>query len=222
MKKILLLCLVTCWSWYAHGGSAESQVSMTLDAFHSAASEASEARYFALMTDDVVFLGTDGTERWQGQEFRDFVSEHFSKGRGWTYTSAERHIEVSGDGQSAWFDELLDNDKLGRCRGSGVLLLTDDGWKIAQYNLSIPVPNSLAVTVTELIQAVDAGGELDVEVEYEGDARILEVDVELLEGVESTAPMEDDATEEEADSEAADEGKKRCAKRHKTNRRADC
>ena len=52
----------------------------------------------------------------------------------------------------AWFDERLENAKIGVCRGTGVLLRTADGWKIAQYNLSVPVPNELMSEVVLLIQ----------------------------------------------------------------------
>ena len=47
-------------------------INMVLDAWHLAASEADFDRYFSLMTDAGVFLGTDATENWQNQEFRDF------------------------------------------------------------------------------------------------------------------------------------------------------
>ena len=39
--------------------------------------------------------------------------------------------------------EVLWNEAYGTCRGTGVLSLTDNGWRIAQYNLSIPIPNDL-------------------------------------------------------------------------------
>ena len=47
-------------------------------------------------------------------------------------------------GAGAYFDELLDNAKLGLCRGSGILAKKGDDWKVLQYNLSIPIPNALA------------------------------------------------------------------------------
>ena len=55
-----------------------------------------------------------------------------------------------------WFDELLDNDAYGLTRGSGVLRLTADGWKIEQYVLSMPIPNDKARAVVDLIQAEPA------------------------------------------------------------------
>ena len=51
----------------------------------------------------------------------------------------------------AWFDEELDTPNLGPARGSGVLLRQNGIWKIAQYNLSIPIPNTLASEVVKLV-----------------------------------------------------------------------
>ena len=80
------------------GEMVEVRIGDTLDAFHTAASEADLDGYLGLMTAEMVFLGTDGTERWQGEAFREFVTANFSQGRGWTYIASERHIAVSGQG----------------------------------------------------------------------------------------------------------------------------
>ncbi len=130
-----------------------------LDAFHDAASRADFAAYSALMTDEVVFLGTDATERWQGKAFRDFAQGYFDKGQGWTYLPRQRSIDLAADGQSAWFDELLDHERLGTCRGSGVLLKTDNGWQIAQYNLSVPIPNAMVSEFAAQIRAAAEAAE---------------------------------------------------------------
>lgn len=132
-------------------------VNRTLDSLHDAAAHAEESRYFALFTPDAVFLGTDATERWTMDEFRAYAHPIFSQGRGWTYMVQQRHIAFGPDGQTAWFDESLANAKLGLCRGSGVLVKVGEGdWRIAQYNLTIPVPNELAEQVVKLIRG---GGE---------------------------------------------------------------
>lgn len=132
----------------------EDAVGAALDAFHAAAASADQSAYFNLMTANVVFLGTDAGERWQGQAFRDFVNQYFPRGQGWTYTPTERHIDLAADGSWALFDELLSNEKLGQCRGSGVLVLQDGAWKIAQYNLSVPVPNEIVLDVAAQIRAM--------------------------------------------------------------------
>jgi len=84
--------------------------------------------------------------------FREFVEPYFSKGRGWTYVARERHAYVSAGGQTAWFDELLDNASYGLTRGTGVFSRTAEGWRMTQYHLTIPVPNDLAKTLVELIR----------------------------------------------------------------------
>lgn len=137
-----------------HGDPAEHEaaVSAVLDELHAAASAADYDRYFGLYADDAVFLGTDATERWTLPEFQDYARGPFSQGRGWTYTVLERHVTISEHGHTAWFDERLDNDFLGETRGSGVLIHDGEAWKIAQYNLTIPVPNDLAAEFVERIR----------------------------------------------------------------------
>jgi ketosteroid isomerase-like protein len=124
--------------------AAEAAVGAVLDQLHAAASAADFDRYFGLYARNAVFLGTDATERWTLDEFKDYARGPFSEGRGWTYAVLERHIAVSEHGHTAWFDERLDNAFLGETRGSGVLVQDGDAWKVAQYNLTIPVPNDLA------------------------------------------------------------------------------
>lgn len=133
---------------------AERGVERTLDTLHAAAARADEAAYFELYTPDAVFLGTDATERWTLDEFKAYAKPHFAAGRGWTYTVIERRVTLGPDGQTAWFDERLQNAKLGECRGSGVLVHGDgDRWRIAQYNLTIPIPNELAEEVAGRIRS---------------------------------------------------------------------
>jgi len=118
-----------------------------LTAWHKAAADADFEAYFGLMTDDGVFLGTDATENWQNQEFRDFSKPYFDRGKAWSFTAVERNIYVGPKGVFAWFDELLDT-QMELCRGSGVLKKEKGEWKIAHYVLSIAVPNE---NVAELV-----------------------------------------------------------------------
>lgn len=188
--------------------SAQEQ-GRVLDSFHQAAATADLADYLALLTQEMVFLGTDGSERWQGQEFRDFVSDNFSAGRGWQYSSVQRRITVSPDARTAWFDETLHNDALGQCRGSGVMLKTSEGWKIAQYNLSVPVPNAMVQQVVADIAVLEG---------KPAPAAILAV-----EPANQQAPLA--AAAETPAAEAAVDPKPAgdcLRKRHKTNRKAGC
>lgn len=136
-------------------------IGKVLDDFHDAASKADFNRYFAHYTPEAVFLGTDATERWDLTAFKAFAKPHFDSGKGWTYRSTQRAVTlcpVMFPGvEIAWFDELLENEKLGVTRGSGVLRKIDGSWKIAQYNLSIPIPNDLADDTAKRIREMRPG-----------------------------------------------------------------
>ena len=138
----------------AQTDNADSLVTVALDALHQAASEANFDLYSSLFAADAVFLGTDATERWTRDQFMAFAKPYFDQGRGWTYVMIERHITISTDGTTAWFDERLDNAGLGETRGSGVLTKEGEEWKISQYNLTIPIPNELASEVTARIRGL--------------------------------------------------------------------
>ena len=111
-----------------------------LTQWHQAAAKADFEGYFNLMTSDAIFIGTDATENWNINEFKAFSKPYFDKGQAWSFTALERHIFVSEDLQTVWFDELLDT-WMKLCRGSGVMKMENGHWKIAHYVLSVTVPN---------------------------------------------------------------------------------
>lgn len=123
---------------------------VVLNDLHRLASEGDFDAYFQLFTPEAVFMGTDATERWSVEEFRGYAAAS----NGWTYRMTERHLFLDEDGGTAWFDERLQNDGFGETRGTGVLVRTPEGWRIAQYNLTIPVPNELARDLVELIRGM--------------------------------------------------------------------
>lgn len=106
------------------------------------------------MTKDGVFIGTDATENWQNDDFREFSKPYFDRGQAWNFTTLERNIYTDENSKTAWFDELLDT-QMGICRGSGVLQKTKDGWKITHYVLSVTVPNENVEEVTQLKKEFD-------------------------------------------------------------------
>jgi len=134
--------------------SPEADVAAVLDQLNAASTAADGPAYFALFTPDARFVGTDATEHWTLPEFRAFAEPYFSRGRGWSYPATERTITIAPiDCRCiAWFEEKLINDSYGVTRGSGVLRLTEDGWKIEQYVLSFAVPNDRAEAVVEAIK----------------------------------------------------------------------
>ena len=205
MQKIYLGMLLGIL-WLSQTVSADNtrDVHATVDRFHSAAAAADMELYFGQMTRDVVFLGTDGSERWQGNEFREFVEGHFAQGQGWVYLASDRRIDFSTDQRVAWFDEALDHAKLGRCRGSGVLLLDGGVWKIAQYNLSVPIPNEMVLEVAQAIVTLGV--------------------VELPQDSKAAGARAADAGTAESQAATSDDSSSvNCSKkRHKTNRKAGC
>lgn len=132
-------------------------VERVLDGMHAAASAADGAAYFDSFTPDARFIGTDATERWSLPEFRAYAMPYFSQGKGWTYRPVSRTVSMAPIECRciAWFDEVLDNDAYGTTRGSGVLRLTDQGWKIEQYVLSFAVPNEKSRAVVGVIKQAD-------------------------------------------------------------------
>lgn len=148
MKTKLTLTLLLLASVTVVGQNEKKAIDELLDAWHLAASKADFDGYFSKMTDDGVFIGTDATENWQNQEFREFSKPYFDRGRAWSFTAVERNIYLNDTNDLAWFDELLDT-QMELCRGSGILKKENGQWKIAHYVLSIAVPNE---NVAELIQ----------------------------------------------------------------------
>jgi len=140
--KILFIGLFIILSNTAFGQNqqAENHIERVISQWHKAAAGADFKTYTSLMTKEAIFIGTDPTEFWKGQEFKDFAKPYFDKGKAWTFHTLERHIFVDIKHKIAWFDELLDT-QMGVCRGSGVLVSIDDQWKINHYVLSITIPN---------------------------------------------------------------------------------
>ncbi|MGE0495132.1 MAG: nuclear transport factor 2 family protein [Vulcanimicrobiota bacterium] len=150
MRNLLPLLLV--WLMLAPAlADPREEVGRVLDDFHQAASQADGARYFGHFSPEAVFLGTDLSERWDLDQFKAYALPIFAKGKGWTYRPTFRKIYLAQDGQTAWFDEILANDNYGQTRGSGVMVKSGSDWKIAQYHLTVPIPNELLDKVVEMI-----------------------------------------------------------------------
>ena len=125
----------------AKKSSPDSEVNAFLDSWHQAAAAPDEKKYFDAMASSMVFLGTDPLERWTKEEFRAYAHPHFAKGKGWEIRVMKRWVTFSADKKTAWFDEDALSTGLGPVRGSGVLVKEKGQWKVAQYNLSVPIYN---------------------------------------------------------------------------------
>jgi len=142
MKQLILLSFLIVFNINAED---QTNIDALLDGLHEDAHKGNFEAYFDRYSSDAVFLGTDKTERWTIQEFKFYAKPAFADGHGWTYKVIERNWEGGGD--TRWFDEILYNEKLGHCRGTGVVKLINNEWKIAHYALSMLVPNSIAADI---------------------------------------------------------------------------
>jgi SnoaL-like domain len=153
VRNTVVLWLLVWAPLAAWAQTPAKQVAAVLDDWHQAASVADKARYFGHFAPNGVFMGTDATERWTVAKFRAWAKPQFQRKSAWSFKPRDRHTDFSVDGKTAWFDEMLDTPNLGLCRGSGVLVLLDGKWKIAQYNLSVPIPNALVDGIVKQIGA---------------------------------------------------------------------
>lgn len=131
-----------------------AQINTMLDDFNRAAAKADFNSYFNFYNEHAIFTGTDATERWDKKSFMVWAKPFFDRGRAWNFTALERHIYFDKSGKTAWFDELL-NTQMKICRGSGVLVKQDDGWKLEQYILSTTIPNEQMDSVIKLKAALE-------------------------------------------------------------------
>jgi len=144
------LTLSGCNTTAVEPGVAKLEINQFMDKWHRAAATANANDYFGGLNKDSIFIGTDATENWRKDAFYEWGKGYFENGEAWDFTAIDRNIYFSDDGTLAWFDELLDTTNLGICRGSGVLKMTDAGWKIEHYVLSVTAPNDTVYKVTEL------------------------------------------------------------------------
>ncbi len=84
--------------------------------------------------------------------FREWGAKYFERRSAWIFVPVSRNVTVSPGGDVAWFDEVLGSASYGDCRGSGVMRRIDSVWKIAHYNLTVPVPNDLLADVVKDIR----------------------------------------------------------------------
>ena len=162
MKNSLLFLLPFCFLFsitskiiaQKNGESTKQLIESILDQWHRNAAECNLESYISAMSPFGVFIGTDATERWPREEFREFCKPYFDQKRTWNFKSLQRHVIIGKDGKTAWFDELL-STRIGVCRGSGVLTMNGNSWKIDQYVLSATIPNEKMKPVTAMKASFD-------------------------------------------------------------------
>jgi hypothetical protein len=133
--------------------STKANIDLILTKWHEDAARA-KMSYFDAMTSNGIYIGTDASELWTTEEFKNWSKKYFEEGNTWDFKSTERNIYLAENGKTAWFDELLVT-WMGTCRGSGVLQKQDDTWKIAHYHLAVTVPNEKIEEVIAIKNAAD-------------------------------------------------------------------
>lgn len=119
---------------------SRTEIDVVLNNWHQDVAQYDFDAYFNALSEDAVFVGTDAEEVWSKKEFMEFSKPYFDKEQTWDFKPLDRHIYFDKKTSLVWFDETL-NTWMGVCRGSGVLMHTNEGWKIKHYVLSVAVPN---------------------------------------------------------------------------------
>lgn len=139
----------------------EKAVHAFLDSFHHLAATAKFEEYFSLFHPNGQFLGTDGTENWTVQQFKDWSKQFFMNVEcAWEYIPVPNKrivsVQHSSEGRQcptyAVFDEVLYCVDL-KChtRGSGTLVYENNKWLLMLYHITFPIPDRLNQFVTTKI-----------------------------------------------------------------------
>ena len=139
MRVIIFIILISASG--CNKSNPQKEINNVLDSLHYLASVADQKKYIDLFSKNAVFFGTDIDERWPIDDFNSYVKSRFDTCTGWTYKANGRNIFVAKNKSTAWFDEIVENKSYGEFRGTGVLVLENNEWKISQYNLLLPIPN---------------------------------------------------------------------------------
>ncbi|HYF69867.1 MAG TPA: nuclear transport factor 2 family protein [Ohtaekwangia sp.] len=148
---IILIAMVPTVS-----GQSNQDIHQFIDRWHQAAAEANADVFFSSMSDQCIYIGTADYERWTKTEFIRFAKPYFDKGKAWDFKPYDRDLHVTSGGNIVWFSELL-TTWMGVCRGSGILIRTHEGWKFAQYHLSVTVPNEIIGDFIKLVENYNNG-----------------------------------------------------------------
>lgn len=158
MKYILAFSvfLTYCTTKQAQNTDLQTNINRLMNQWHSDAANANFEAYIGLMDSTCNYIGTDATENWKRDEFATFCKPYFDKKTTWDFKLISRTTSCDNDGNTAWFDEILDTH-MGTCRGSGVLVLNSENkWKLKQYVLSVAIPNESMEAVKEAKFAADS------------------------------------------------------------------
>jgi hypothetical protein len=131
-----------------------TRVNAFVDEWHQDAAHARPA-YFDKIAADGIYIGTDKTERWTREAFREWARPQFARPVAWAFTPLHRNVSFTPDRQIVWFDEQVQSS-MGILQATGVIRPTSSGFEIVHYQLSIAVPNEVIPEVTGTIKAFES------------------------------------------------------------------
>jgi hypothetical protein len=143
MKKILVACclLLGCLTAHAHGtpdAALRQQVNAFIDEWHDDAVHARMA-FFDKIAPEAIVAGGDERKLWINR---------FERKRGWIFKPTQRNVYVSADKKYIWFDEQIDT-QAGVFQGSGVIRMSETGFKIENYQLTPGASSSVVEQASE-------------------------------------------------------------------------
>ena len=122
--------------------------------WHDDAAHARPA-YFDKIARDGIYIGTDKTERWKREAFREWAKTAFARPVAWAFTPLHRNVRFSPDRTFIWFDEQV-RSSMGILQATGVVRPAGASFEIVHYQLSIAVPNDVIPQVTATIKAFES------------------------------------------------------------------
>jgi len=131
-----------------------SRVNAFVDAWHQDAAHARPA-FFDKIASDGIYIGTDKTERWTREAFREWAKPAFARPVAWAFTPLHRNVRVSPDRTFVWFDQQV-RSSMGILQATGVMRPAADSFEMVHYQLSIAVPNEIIPEVTGAIKAFES------------------------------------------------------------------
>ena len=131
-----------------------ARVNAFVDEWHQDAAHARPA-FFDKIAADGIYIGTDKTERWTREAFREWAKPAFARPTAWAFTPLHRNIRFTPDRQLIWFDEQVCSS-MGILQATGVVRPTPASFEIVHYQLSIAVPNDVIPQVTGAIKAFES------------------------------------------------------------------
>ena len=127
----------------------KDELSLLIRDWYYAASEGQVESFlnFFLQNESTVYIGTDPHEIWYGfNQIKESIEENFRTYGKWTVMS--KNLQVHRAGDAAFFsDEVELSARYGGssiaedARMSGVLVLQEGKWRIAQVHFSFGIPN---------------------------------------------------------------------------------